>query len=536
MTLEKDIYRVFEDIVGSENISDDPAILDSYSYHFSAVLITRNKWMPRPEAVVLPANPIEVQAVVKACNRWRVRFHAMSTGWGPWNSPIKEGLRVIQIDLRRMNKILDIDEKNMYTVVEPYVTSGQLQAELMKRGLCCNIIGAGATTTALPPPKFTGYGQLGTTHSCDNRNLLAVEWVLPTGEILNLGSLGQDAGWFSGDGPGPSLRGVLRGLMGTMGGNGVFTKGAGKVYHWPGPPVLPKKWFSTSYAPESLPRFFKVWSLYFPSWQKLADFGYKIGESEVGYLVFRCTEYFNFHFLAGSNEEYMEMVKDFTPPDKVPGYAVLIAADTESEFNYKEKVVRQIITETDAKNLPLIEDPEVQTKLMWAWVRDGNMLRPIFRPTGNFNSSFGSLDTIDLAINQGRVGARIKKEYIKRKEIMDDGADVGWGIPYEQGHMMHVETVVMGHVSSEGATGLRHYERAADETFLTPSKEFPVCGGTPLGTFGDIQHNRFGPRTSNYHIWLRKLKEAIDPNDASDGSFYITTSIPNPELKDKGKK
>ena len=34
-----------------------------------------------------------------------------------------------------MNRIIEINEKNMYAVVEPYVISAQLQAELMKRGL-----------------------------------------------------------------------------------------------------------------------------------------------------------------------------------------------------------------------------------------------------------------------------------------------------------------------------------------------------------------------------------------------------------------
>jgi len=41
-----------------------------------------------------------------------------------------------------MNKIVEIDEKNMLAVCEPYVTSAQLQAELFKRGLNTNIKGS----------------------------------------------------------------------------------------------------------------------------------------------------------------------------------------------------------------------------------------------------------------------------------------------------------------------------------------------------------------------------------------------------------
>ena len=48
-------------------------------------------------------------------------------------------------DLRRMNHIIEINEKNMYAVVEPYVITAELQAELMKRGLTLCIKEPGAT-------------------------------------------------------------------------------------------------------------------------------------------------------------------------------------------------------------------------------------------------------------------------------------------------------------------------------------------------------------------------------------------------------
>ena len=73
----------------------------------------------------------------------------------------------------------------------------------------------------------------------NNRNVLGVEWVLPNGELLKLGSLGSGSGWISGDGPGPSLRGILRGTVGAMGGFGVITAAAIRLYQWGGPPELP---------------------------------------------------------------------------------------------------------------------------------------------------------------------------------------------------------------------------------------------------------------------------------------------------------
>ena len=126
MAINKEIYKEFEDVVGEANISDDPAMIPAYfNIDFAAV--------------VLPANAAEVQAIVKLCNRHKIPFGALSSGWG---GMFPKG--TIVLDLRRMNHIIEINEKNMYAVVEPYVINSQLQAELMKRGLNCNIKGAGS--------------------------------------------------------------------------------------------------------------------------------------------------------------------------------------------------------------------------------------------------------------------------------------------------------------------------------------------------------------------------------------------------------
>lgn len=54
----------------------------------------------------------------------------------------------MSIDLKRMNKI-EIDEKNMYAVCEPYVIFSQLQHEAMKRGLYMMVPGGGAQVSVV---------------------------------------------------------------------------------------------------------------------------------------------------------------------------------------------------------------------------------------------------------------------------------------------------------------------------------------------------------------------------------------------------
>jgi glycolate oxidase len=192
-----DQYKSFEDIVGPENISSDPVILYPYSWR-SGLYAGIDKFTPRFEAALLPQSTEEVQAIVRLCNRFKLQFKASSTGWGPYNDATGPG--VIKIDLRRMNRILEINERNMYAVLEPYVVGAQLQAELMKRGLICNQCGAGTNCSALPIAAHQGIGHLSQSASYGERNQLALEWVTPDGEIVRLGTLGSSDDWFCGDG------------------------------------------------------------------------------------------------------------------------------------------------------------------------------------------------------------------------------------------------------------------------------------------------------------------------------------------------
>ena len=69
------------------------------------------------------------------------------------------------------------------------------------------------------------------------------------------------------------------------------------------------------------------------------------------------------------------------------------------------------------------------------------------------------------------------------------------------------------------------------ETFKVLTQEFSSQAnetaikdhyGVPGHVFGDALHDLYGPHCSDYHVWLRRIKKAFDPNGASEGSHYIT--------------
>ena len=46
--------------------------------------------------------------------------------------------------------------------------------------------------------------------------------------------------------------------------------------------------------------------------------------------------------------------------------------------------------------------------------------------------------------------------------------------------------------------------------------------GIPFFIEGDAHHDSYGPDCSDYNVWLRKIKTALDPNCTSDAGNYIS--------------
>lgn len=278
MSLPKHVFRAIEDLVGPENVSEDIVITHTYCYMWLVDTFVPNRC--KPEAVILPGSTEDIQAIIKIADRYKIRFIPIGTMLLPPCIPTQP--QTIIIDPKRMNKILEIDEKNMFAVVELYVTYTQLQAETMKVGLTMVTPRAGSQVSVIANNLLQGMGGLSYKFGY-NRGILGVEWILPDGEILRLGSAGfPGAGWFWGNGPGLNLRGLLRGENGTLGGMGMVTKMGVKLHPLPCPPTFPCYGTSPHLKSEFPSDRFKLYFVKFPTYEKLIDAMYEIGRSEIG--------------------------------------------------------------------------------------------------------------------------------------------------------------------------------------------------------------------------------------------------------------
>jgi len=479
MALRKDVYTAFEDVVGPEFICDDPVIM--HSYHATEFA-----------AVILPKNTAEIQAIVKLCNKFKLPFRPVCTGW---TGKFAKG--TLYLDLRRMNRIIEINEKNMYAVVEPYVISAQLQAELMKRGLHLNLKGAGSNCSAM----LRGHGHLDQTTSGDDRNHLAIEWVTPAGDIVRSGSLGSSDEWFCGDGPGPSLRSILTSAVPPGVTPGVFTKAAMKIYHWPGPAQFPIQGISPNYSLTEIPPNFMARYFSFPSVNKMWEAEIKIGESEIAFELMG----FNVAMVAAnittSNEEEERTFKRLSAEVQGPGFFIIIAGNSAPDFAYKKRVLNHIVSEASGKSLVSLEDPKTEGILLCQCIRISASIRETFRPGGAFTSIpvMGQRDlTIKWAIGAGKA----KEPLIAKGLIVDDGgAFFGWGV--EQGHLGKTEIFCKYDPQNPEAKAAVEQWQKEQSTRALNERYFALLSGP---------NEEVGRSLSNYHVWWNKIQKELDSN------------------------
>lgn len=506
--ISNEAYRELAEAVGEENVSREPAVLDGYAFQptFNDEL---GLWIPRPEAVVLPGSTEEVQAVVRVCNRHGLRFKAFSTGWGAWAGPSGEG--AVQVDLRRMDRILEMDERNMIVVVQPYACGGQIRAEAMKRGLNVHMISAGAGASPLASA-CAAFGP-GTDGTYSPRNLVGVEWVLPDGEVLRLGTLGSGCGWFCADGPGPSLRGIMRGKAGALSGNGIFTACALKLHPWPGPPQPAPRGLFLDLKME-LPPGLRLYYLVFPDYHSFGEAFYDLAQEGVDYNMQKAAVGVVPLILFPHLSRILEGqhgIRDVLQGLR-HGIMLVVAAESEEEMWFKEGVVREVARRYGGIVLDLGATP-LGPSFVWSIV-SGAVPGLAFRPGGQMQSGLGPNDSWDTAVAWDRLSEGIKREWISRGGCVDDGGDACVDMAWEGGAIGHSEELWY----YDPRNG-KHQEAARGLVFDFFLQALRECCDQPWNIFPQ-QRKVMSPLQGDFNRWQKEILCRLDPRGAADSHLY----------------
>ena len=118
----------FKTILGDKYVLVDEESLQNYSHDE-----TEDLHFP-PDVVLKPRTPEEISAILQICNENKIPVTPRGAGTGLSGGALPH-LGGVLLSTDRMNKILDIDEKNLQVTTEPGVITEVLQLELKERGL-----------------------------------------------------------------------------------------------------------------------------------------------------------------------------------------------------------------------------------------------------------------------------------------------------------------------------------------------------------------------------------------------------------------
>ena len=191
-------------IVGPDNVLTAAADLAVYECDGFTIAKTR------PDVVVFPTTTEQIVGVVTACNELGISFLARGAGTSLAGGCVLVGGGVM-IALARMKRILEVNVRDRYAVVEPGVVNVWLTNTLKPHGYhyapdpssqgACTIGGNVATNSG--GPHTLKYG-------VTVNHILGVELVLPDGRVVTCGGPTEDN-------PGYDLTGLIVGSEGTFG-------------------------------------------------------------------------------------------------------------------------------------------------------------------------------------------------------------------------------------------------------------------------------------------------------------------------------
>jgi glycolate oxidase len=364
-------------------------------------------------------------------------------------------------------------------------------------------------------------GTTSNSTSANMRNLLAWEWVTPTGEIVRGGSAGSGAGWFCGEGPGPGTRGLIRGLFGAGGGLGVFTKIGYKLY-----PVAEKGQFEhTGRLPQigtRIPEFSDIFQAVWPSWEQQRDASFELLQDDLTMALLRMPPDNIGWTLTGTNAEYVERAQAGTLPpvarlENEKNWTIVTTSRSAAEHAWRTACVKDIVQRTGGQFLDMAQ--EHREVLYHAMVTSQYVPR-VLRPATGITTSFGVLDSfhflprcIDLAQQS------LNGENQPGGRLTEGCRDQQWIWPHE-GRYMWAENIIQFDPTDEQSreAGVRgqvsHYGKVWNEP----------CGMAAflLGPLADL----VGDRVGKAPVYGRRTKNYFDPADNSRSMEYVVPYMP----------
>jgi alkyldihydroxyacetonephosphate synthase len=214
--LPAEVREQLLDVLGADGVRDDDASRARHAGGQSYVDIVRRRYADAgdaPDAILLPADAEAVAGVLAVCSRTGVAV----VPWGGGTSVVGglASLRgdcesVVALDLSRMDRLVDVDERSLLATFEPGIRTPQAEAELARHGLTLGHVPQSYERASLGGYVVTrSAGQASTGRGRIDDLLVGCRMATPVGELVLPAMPGSAAG--------PDLRRLVLGSEGTLG-------------------------------------------------------------------------------------------------------------------------------------------------------------------------------------------------------------------------------------------------------------------------------------------------------------------------------
>lgn len=223
---KKNIYQQLVNIFGEENVSESEIDKISYSKDYlpqELIYLQHQKIRYKPDFIVWAEKEEQICRLLKFANEEKIPVIPYGGGSGVCGGtiPIKGG---IIVDLKKLNKILHIDEISLTCKVECGIIGQHFEEQLQERGytlghfpssIYCSTIGGWLAGRSA--------GQLSTKYGKIEDMVLSVRVVLPSGEIIETVPSPRSA-------TGPNFTQLFVGSEGTL---GIITSATLRINKYP---------------------------------------------------------------------------------------------------------------------------------------------------------------------------------------------------------------------------------------------------------------------------------------------------------------
>lgn len=230
--MDRDLFLIemiqseLAEIVGHEHVSvaeSDKLIYSTDWAWMPQMWLDRGKPLTPPDYIVHPGSAEEISEIMDVANKYRIPVVPWGGGSGSQGGalPIFGG---ILLDTKRMNRIIEINEKAMSVTAQAGINIAQLEWAVNEKGLMFPHYAASSNCAtlggALAP---RGTGTISTKYGKAEDMVLSMQAVLPTGEIVRTPPVPQHAA-------GPDWWRLFLGAEGTL---GVITEATMRLDYLP---------------------------------------------------------------------------------------------------------------------------------------------------------------------------------------------------------------------------------------------------------------------------------------------------------------